>query len=70
MNKLFRYNFNGEIYETSNAFDEVYYIKSKEIKASGKSMSRQVITGNEIINEVYYNGVWLPDYIVAKSDKN
>lgn len=61
MDKLFIYNFNGDIYETYNAFDEVYYIKSKEIKASGQSMTRQVVTDNKIINEVYYNGVWLPD---------
>ena len=57
--KLFVYNFNGEIYETTVAFDDTYRVKMREVKATGEPVSRQVINGDKITNQYYADGVWL-----------
>ena len=59
MTKLFIYNFNGDIYETTEAFDATYRAKRNEALAKGEHFSRQVVCGDKITNEVYCNGCWL-----------
>lgn len=57
--KLFIYNFHGDIYETTTAFDATYRAKKAEAIANGESFSRQVVDGDKVTNEVYRNGIWL-----------
>ena len=59
MTKLFIYNFNGDIYETTTAFDDTYRAKKREAVANGEPFSRQVVQGDKITNEVFVNGIWL-----------
>lgn len=61
MSKLFIYNFNGEIYETTEAFDETYRAMKKQAVANGESFSRQVVCGDKVTNQHYNNGAWLDD---------
>lgn len=61
MSKLFIYNFNGEIYETTEAFDETYRAMKKQAVANGESFNRQVVCGDKVINQHYNNGTWLDD---------
>ena len=56
--KMFVYNFNGIIYETTTAFDDTYRKLKAECVANDEPMSRQVIDGEKIINETYCNGAW------------
>jgi hypothetical protein len=57
--KLFVYNFNGDIYETTTAFDDTYRAKKAQAIANGEPFSRQVVDGDKITDEYYYNGMWL-----------
>ena len=58
--KTFIYNFNGDIYETTTAFDDTYRAKMAEAKASGETVTRQVIDGNKVVNEYYHPaGIWM-----------
>ena len=59
--KYFIYNFNGTIYETTEAFDDTYRKLKAECVANGEPFSRQVIYEDRIVNEAYYNGIWLPE---------
>jgi hypothetical protein len=59
--KLFIYNFHGDIYETTTAFDATYRAKKAEAIANGESFSRQVVDGDKVTNEVYRNGIWLTE---------
>ena len=61
MKTLFVYNFNGDIYETYEPFDETYRAKKKEAIANGEPFSRQEIKGDRIINQYYANGIWLKE---------
>lgn len=62
MEKYYAYNFNGEIYETTEAFDTVVRQKMAEAKAKGEPFSRQKIVGNKIINQYYHPaGIWLDE---------
>lgn len=56
------YNFNGDIYETTEAFDSTYRAKKAEAIANGETFSRQVITAEgKVINEVYRFGAWMAE---------
>lgn len=57
--KLFVYNFGGTIYETTTAFDDTYRKLKAECEANGEPYSRQVIDGNKITDEIYFNGIWI-----------
>jgi hypothetical protein len=60
--KLFIYNFHGDIYETTEAFDATYRMKAAEAIANGESFSRQVVDGDKIRNEICVgNGFWVPE---------
>lgn len=59
MATLFIYNFNGDIYETYEAFDATYRAKRNEALANNEPFSRQVVKGDKVINEYYDNGVWM-----------
>lgn len=59
--KLFVYNFNGDIYETTEAFDATYRAKKAEAVANGESFSRQVVDDDKIVSQHYHNGIWLDD---------
>ena len=59
--KLFVYNFYGDIYETTEAFDDTYRAKKREAEANGEPFSRQVIDGDKITSQHYVNGIWLDD---------
>ena len=60
--KTFIYNFNGDIYETTTAFDATYRAKMAEAKANGETITRQVIDGNKIANEYYHPaGIWMAE---------
>ena len=61
MSKLFIYNFNGFIYETNVAFDDTYRELKQKAIANGEPFSRQVVKGDKITNEIYINGMWLPE---------
>jgi hypothetical protein len=56
--KMFVYNFNGVIYETTTAFDDTYRKLKAECVANGEPMSRQVISGDKVTDETYHNGIW------------
>ena len=60
--KLFIYNFNGTIYETATAFDDIYYKLKAECIANGEPFSRQIVNGDKVVNEYYHPaGVWLTE---------
>ena len=60
--KTFIYNFNGDIYETTTAFDATYRAKMTEAKANGETVTRQVIDGNKVVNEYYHPaGIWMAE---------
>lgn len=59
--KLFVYNFNGETYETTEAFDSTYRKMRDNAITNGEPFSRQVINGDKITNEKYVNGIWLDE---------
>lgn len=60
--KLFVYNFNGTIYETTEAFDDTYRKLKAECVANGEPFSRQVIKGDTITDEFYHPaGMWIPE---------
>jgi hypothetical protein len=60
--KTFIYNFNGDIYETTTAFDATYRAKMAEAKANGETVTRQVIDGNKVVNEYYHPaGIWMAE---------
>lgn len=59
MTKLFIYNFNGTIYETTEAFDDNYRKLKAECMANGEPISRQVVKGDKITNQYYTDGIWL-----------
>ncbi len=59
--KTFIYNFNGETYETTTAFDDTYRAMKREAEANGEPFSRQVVDGDKVINQHYSNGIWLDD---------
>lgn len=59
--KTFIYNFNGIIYETTEAFDNTYRTMKKEAVANGEPFSRQVVDGDKITNEIYRNGIWIAE---------
>lgn len=59
--KTFIYNFNGNIYETTTAFDATYRTKKAEAIANGEPFSRQVVDGAKITNEIYRNGIWIAE---------
>lgn len=60
--KTFIYNFNGDIYETTTAFDTTYRAKMVEAKANGETVTRQVIDGNKVVNEYYHPaGIWMAE---------
>jgi hypothetical protein len=60
--KYFVYNFYGDIYETTEAFDETVRQKMREAKANGEPFSRQMIVGDKIINQYYHPaGIWLDE---------
>ena len=62
MTKLFVYNFNGTIYETTEAFDDTYCELKAEAVKNGEPFSRQVIIGDKIINQKYHPaGIWLDE---------
>lgn len=62
MSKLFIYNFNGYTYETTVAFDDTYRALMKEAKEKGEPVSRQIVCGGKVTNEVYHSaGIWLPE---------
>lgn len=61
MTNFYIYNFNGTIHETYEPFDATYRALKKEAVANGEPFSRQVISGDEITNQHYSNGVWLND---------
>ena len=61
MTKLFVYNFNGDIYETTEAFDATYRAKQREALANGEPFSRQVVYGDKIVNQYYRNGCWFDE---------
>lgn len=61
MTKLYIYNFNGTIHETYEAFDETYRTLKREAIASGEPFSRQVVCGEQIVNQFYSNGIWLDE---------
>lgn len=61
MTKLFVYNFNGDIYETTEAFDATYRAKRNEALANGEPFSRQVVCGDKIVNQYYSNGCWFDE---------
>ena len=61
MTKLFVYNFNGDIYETTEAFDATYRAKRNEALANGEPFSRQVVYGDKIVNQYYHNGCWFDE---------
>lgn len=62
MSKLFIYNFNGYIYETTEAFDDTYRRLKADAVANGEPFSRQVITGDKVINEKYHaSGIWMAE---------
>ena len=61
MSKLYIYNFNGTIHETYEAFDETYRAMKREAVASGEPFSRQVVSGDQIVNQFYKNGIWLDE---------
>ncbi len=67
--KLFVYNFGGQIYESYEAFDDTYRQLRREAEASGIPYTRQVISGDKISNEVYYNGCWVPEAWVDATGK-
>lgn len=61
--KLFVYNFNGDIVEIfgKEAFNDEIRRKTRECYENGEPMSRQVIDGEKISNEKYFAGIWLPE---------
>ena len=59
--KTYVYNFNGTIYETTEAFDATYRALKAQAVANGEPFNRQVINGDNITNEVYCNGIWLTE---------
>lgn len=60
--KTFIYNFNGTTYETTEAFDDTYRAMKREAVANGEPFSRQVVTGDKIVNQHYHPaGIWLDD---------
>jgi hypothetical protein len=60
--KLFVYNFYGTIYETTEAFDDTYRKLMAEAKANGEPVSRQVVDGDKVTNEIYHPaGIWIPE---------
>lgn len=63
MKKLFVYNFNGEIYETHEPFDDTYRKMKAEAEANGEPFSRQVIAGDKITNQWYHSTarIWLDE---------
>ena len=61
MSKLYIYNFNGTIHETHEAFDETYRAMKREAVANGESFSRQVVCGEQVVNQFYKNGIWLDE---------
>ena len=59
--KYFIYNFNGNIHETTTAFDDTYRKLKAEAVANGEPFSRQVVDGAKITNQHYTNGIWIDD---------
>lgn len=56
----FIYNFNGDIYESTEAFDDTYRAKKRECIANGEPFSRQAITSTgKVVDEVYCYGAWI-----------
>lgn len=62
---FFVYNFNGEIYETNEAFDSTYRAKMRECLENGEPVSRQMIDNltGRIYNQYYSKAgcVWLDE---------
>ena len=62
MSKMYVYNFNGTIHETTEPFDDTYRKLKAECVANGEPFSRQVIDGDKIINQKYHPaGIWLDE---------
>ena len=61
MKKLFVYNFGGYIYESHEAFDSTYRTLRNDALANGETITRQVVCGDKISNEVYRNGCWIDE---------
>ena len=61
MSKLFIYNFNGTIYETTTAFDDTTRKLKAKCEANGEPFSRQVVNGDKVTDEYFHPmGIWLP----------
>lgn len=62
MVKKYVYNFNGTVYETTEAFDDTYRKLKAEAVKNGEPFSRQVIDGDKIINQRYNPaGIWVDE---------
>lgn len=62
MSKMYVYNFNGTIHETTEPFDGIYRTLKAEAVKNGEPFSRQVIDGDKIINQKYHPaGIWLDE---------
>lgn len=57
--KLFVYNIGGYIYESNEAFDSTYRQLKAEALANGETITRQVVDGDKVTDEVYRNGCWI-----------
>ena len=61
MSKLFIYNLNGEIYESTEAFDATSRAMHRRAAETGEPFSRQEVKDGKIINQHDCNGIWLDD---------
>jgi hypothetical protein len=62
MSKLFIYNFNGEHYESTEAFNPYIRAQLRAAVISGEPVTRQVIDGQEVLNERYHPaGIFLAE---------
>jgi hypothetical protein len=62
MSKLFIYNFNGEHYESTEAFNPYIRAQLRAAVISGEPVSRQVIDGQKVLNERYHPaGIFLAE---------
>lgn len=59
--KYFVYNFGGQIYETTTAFDDTYRTLRNQALENGEVITRQVVDGDKVNNEYYHNGMWLDE---------
>ena len=61
MKKMFVYSVNGTTFEDTVAFGEAWEKAEKQAKKEHTYITRQVICGDNIRNEIFCKGIFLSD---------